>query len=154
MTQQVVVPKPSAALFKKPVIAKVTPTEDAKTYDVSHPQVVKAKHLELGVEYRPFVHGQPRGTVRVPEAVTRNEDGSEVYVEFSTSHAAQPYKAAYRFWQVVPDEAAPVVDRCENVNVKTLMEAKPGPVRERPTPPEHLTHKPFAALGALLDGGL
>lgn len=158
MTQQTAVPSPSVmAQFKRPVIADVKHDSDAKTYDVSHPQVIKAKQLKdhLGAEVRPFVHGQPRGNVRVVEAVSPvDEDHAEWYVEFASSHPAQTYKAAYRFWLVDPSEpakvvTAPVVDRTAGVNVERLMQEKPKP-HVRPEPPEHLTHKPFAGLAALL----
>jgi hypothetical protein len=65
---------------------------------VTHDGVIKAKHLEAGMVVRAWVHGAPRGGVRVVKAVTKSSDGSTVTVEFSSPHPTTEYKAAYRFF--------------------------------------------------------
>lgn len=102
--------KPAPAPKKpkaQPVLAKIEPTDPGKVVrpgtqptvvEVEHDGVVKAKHLEPGQHVRPWLHNEARGSVRIVEAVTPNDDGSEVYIEFASAHPAAWFKAAYRWF--------------------------------------------------------
>lgn len=98
--------------------------------------VIKAKHVKKGQVLRAWLKGQARGGEYTVQAATRSEDGSTVHIawEQPCQRPDEDYKAAYRFF-VVKD-------------VKPVKPSKPQ--GKRPTPPEHLTHQPFAALKELI----
>lgn len=77
---------------------------DTRTYSI-HDGVFKTKHLKAGMIVRPYLHGQPRGGERIVKSVTKIEDGAMWHVEFESAHAAQDYKAAYRWYCEAMDGA-------------------------------------------------
>ena len=96
-----------AIMPKRKIVADLDPAAKAKvvrpgTRKVrtmsTHDGVVKAKHLKPGMEVRAWLHGEPKGGVRVVESVERSEDGAMVRVAFATPHPTTDYKAAYRFF--------------------------------------------------------
>jgi len=104
----------------QPVIADVNPDQASKLVrpglalvDVvdTHDGVIKAKHAEPGQEVRAWLHGQPRGGVRVIDTVTplgepgTPEFGAEVEITFLSAHPVTTYKAAYRFYVEALDGA-------------------------------------------------
>lgn len=103
------IPTPATLFANKtrPVTAQLVTDVPAKTVrpglrdevvnDV-HTGVVKTKHLKPGQEVRPYLHGRPRGGVRVVESATRVGDGATWRVEFASAHPAAEFKAAYRWF--------------------------------------------------------
>lgn len=105
----------AALTNKKRQAALVTPEAKAKVVrpglvdtevHVIHDGVVKTKHLTPEMEVRPFLHGEPRGSLRTVKAVTKIEDGAQWHVEFSSAHVDQDYKAAYRWYCEALDGAS------------------------------------------------
>jgi hypothetical protein len=119
------VPNPSImARFVRPVTVAAAPVEptdpgrivrpglvDTVSDTAVHDGVVKAKHLKPGMEVRPFLHGEPRGSVRTVATVKHIrgkdaeeaglEDGAFVEITYSSQHphdtGDRRKKAAYRF---------------------------------------------------------
>lgn len=63
-----------------------------------HDGVVKSKHLEPGMNVRPWVHGAARGAERVIKSIERVGNGSMVLITFVAGFDPQERAAAYRWY--------------------------------------------------------
>lgn len=98
-------PSPAMLATMRPVAAKLDPEAPAKVVRpehrevvvvTSHDGVIKAKKVEPGMEIRAWLHGQPKGSLRVVDTV--EVSGATVHVTFSSPHPPTDYKAAYRLY--------------------------------------------------------
>lgn len=76
----------------------VMPGVTEEVVQTIHDGVVKTKNLKPGQEVRPYLHGQPRGSLRTVATNERLGSGAEHRLTFSSAHPEGEFKAAYRWY--------------------------------------------------------